>query len=130
VHRNMIMVIYFWCFSVTVLKGTVARDFRPTEFFINQLVLIHGLKPFCIWPNIRRKNRQYSNFSGVNVPAETISARSLTPPNRFQWGHWPRWNYQNFSYKKGIVSRKLYIQYLLRIIHNLIIFNTFISKSF
>jgi hypothetical protein len=48
--------------------------------------LIHGLKLFYIWPNIRRKNRQYSNFSGVNDPTETILA-----------GHWPRWNYHFFT---------------------------------
>jgi hypothetical protein len=32
--------------------------------------LIHGLKPFRIFPRICRKNRQYSNFSVVNDPAE------------------------------------------------------------
>jgi hypothetical protein len=38
--------------------------------------LINALKPFCIWPNNRRKNRQYS-----------ISAGSLTPPKQFQRCH-------------------------------------------
>jgi hypothetical protein len=57
--------------------------------------LIHGLKPFRIWPNIRRKNRQYSNFSGVNDPAATGLPGSLTPLKRFQWVHWPLRN--NFS---------------------------------
>jgi hypothetical protein len=37
-----------------------------------------------MWHNIRRKNRQYSNFSGV-----------MTPLKQFWRGHWPRRN--NFS---------------------------------
>jgi hypothetical protein len=45
--------------------------------------LIHGLKPFRKWLRIRRENRLYSNVSGVIDTAETISAMSLTPLNRF-----------------------------------------------
>jgi hypothetical protein len=65
--------------------------------------LIHGLKPLCIWPNIRRKNQKYSYFSGVIDSTKTISSGSLTlltrfqrghwPPAQFQWGHWPRCNF-------------------------------------
>jgi hypothetical protein len=65
-----------------LLKGTIARDFRSSVFFHQSTpprALIHGQKPFCIWPNIRRNNRQNSNFSGVIDPAETISAQSLAP---------------------------------------------------
>jgi hypothetical protein len=86
----------------SALKGQLHEIFDPWFFFLQTTPprsLIHGLKRFCIWPNIRRKNRQYSNFSGVIVPAKTISVASLTPPKRFQRGHWPRWNFQNFSYK-------------------------------
>jgi hypothetical protein len=54
--------------------------------------LIHGLKLFCIWPNIRRKNRQYLNFSKVNDPPETVLAGSLTFLNWFQRGHLLCWN--------------------------------------
>jgi hypothetical protein len=55
-------------------NGTVARDFRPSGFFFHRSTspgaLIHGLRPFRIWPRIRRENRQYSNFSGVIDTAE------------------------------------------------------------
>jgi hypothetical protein len=54
------------------VKGTVARDFRPSVFHQSTppRALIHGQKPFC----------KYSNFSGVNDPAKKISALwSLAP---------------------------------------------------
>jgi hypothetical protein len=41
----------------STLKGTVAREFRPLFFFHQSTLpraLIHGLKPFRIWPRIRR----------------------------------------------------------------------------
>jgi hypothetical protein len=34
----------------------------------------------------------WNDFSGVVDPAETILARSLNLPKRFQRGHWPHWN--------------------------------------
>jgi hypothetical protein len=63
------------------LKGQLHEIFDPRFFHKSTppRALIHGLKPFCIWPNIRRKNRQYSIFSGVNDPAETVLTGSLTP---------------------------------------------------
>jgi hypothetical protein len=62
------------------VKGTVARHFRPSFFSsINPTWdPAHGPKPFCIWPNIRGKNRQYSNFSGVNDRRKTTTGISLT----------------------------------------------------
>jgi hypothetical protein len=51
------------------VKGTVSRDFQPLVFFTNQTpprALTHRLKPFRIWLRIRRNNRYYSSFSGVN----------------------------------------------------------------
>jgi hypothetical protein len=56
------------------IKGTVARDFRLSIFFhqtIPPRALIPALKPFRIWLRIRRENRLYSNFSGVNDTAES-----------------------------------------------------------
>jgi hypothetical protein len=32
-----------WCCLAGMLKGTVARDFRPSVFFINQSHLSHWL---------------------------------------------------------------------------------------
>jgi hypothetical protein len=58
----------------TIFKGTVARDFRPWFFYQStppRDPLIHGLKPFCMLPNIHQKNRQFSNFRGVIDLAET-----------------------------------------------------------
>jgi hypothetical protein len=77
------------------LKGQLHEIFDPRFFSsINPtLALIHGLKPFCIWANIRRKNQQYSNFSGVNAPAETVLAGSLTPLKL------PEFFLLNFSYE-------------------------------
>jgi hypothetical protein len=73
-------------FFVWLLKGTVSRDFRPSVFSsINPTyrALIHGLKRFCIWPNIRRKNRQYSNIRNSCDPAE-ISNRRFGPTTFFK----------------------------------------------
>jgi hypothetical protein len=96
-----------WIFEVPqcfFVKGRVAREFRPSFFhqWTPPRALIHRLKPFCIWPNIRRKNRQYSNI-GVNYPADTTRifltkffVRNYetiqTFIEKFQPGHWPRWN--------------------------------------
>jgi hypothetical protein len=71
-------------------KGTVSRDFRPLVFFTNQPHL--GLKPFRIWLCIRRENRHYSSFSGVNYTAETVSTVSITPLKPFLRCQWHRWN--------------------------------------
>jgi hypothetical protein len=56
-----------------LLKGTVSRDFRPLVFFHQSTpsrALSHRLNPFRIWLRIRRNNRHYSSFSGVNDTAE------------------------------------------------------------
>jgi hypothetical protein len=57
--------------SIFYQKGQCHEIFYPNFFFIDNLHLIDGLKPFCIWPRIRRENRQYSDFSSVIDPAET-----------------------------------------------------------
>jgi hypothetical protein len=49
--------------------------------------LTHGLKPFRIWLHIRRENRHYSSFSGVNYTAETVPAVSMTPLKSFPLCH-------------------------------------------
>jgi membrane-bound metal-dependent hydrolase YbcI (DUF457 family) len=61
--------------------------------------LTHSLKPFRIWLRIRRNNRHYSSFSGVNDTAETldliliaVSAVSMTPLKPIQWCQWHRRN--------------------------------------
>jgi hypothetical protein len=61
---------------MALIKGTVARDFRPSVCFSSNnpppRALTHGLKPFRIWLRIRRENRHHSSFSGVNDTAETL----------------------------------------------------------
>jgi hypothetical protein len=75
-------------------KGTVSGDFLPPFFSWINSTLGPDSQPigtFCKWPRIRRKNWQYSNFSRVNDPNETVLAL-LTPAKRFLQGHWPSWN--------------------------------------
>jgi hypothetical protein len=60
-------------------KGQLHEIFDARFLSSINPALIHGLKPCCIRPNIRRQSRQYSNFSGAIDPAETISAGSLIP---------------------------------------------------
>jgi hypothetical protein len=59
-----------------LVKGTVARDFRPLIFHQSTppRALTHGLKPFRIWLRICRENRHNSSFSGVIDTAEIVSA--------------------------------------------------------
>jgi hypothetical protein len=92
------------------LKGTVARDFRPLVFFIISTpprALVHGLKPFCIWPNIWRKKStifefwrdhwpRWNGFSGIIDPNKTISPVSLTTLKQ-----------QDFSYEISYEITKL-----------------------
>jgi hypothetical protein len=76
-------------------KGTVSRNFRPPFFHQSTppWAQIHGLEPFCIWlRTYSKKLKQYSNFSEVNDPTETILAGSLIPLKLFQRGHWLRQN--------------------------------------
>jgi hypothetical protein len=78
------------------IEGTVAREFRPSVFFINQphhiWALIHGLKPFCIWRNIRRKIENIRILAGSLTPLKPFWRGSLTMMKRFQRGHSQRWN--------------------------------------
>jgi hypothetical protein len=57
------------------LKGQ-SHEISDPLFFVN---LVHGLRPFRIWPRICRECRQYSNFSVVNYHTEIVSEGSLTP---------------------------------------------------
>jgi hypothetical protein len=97
-----------WIRFPGLMKGTVARDFRPSVFSSNNppRALIHVLKPFRIWLRICRENRLYSNFSGVMDTAETISAVSMTPLKLM----WHRWNLKHtftstFSSFKGKIQQ-------------------------
>jgi hypothetical protein len=86
VFRDIFVRLFLMiCFTVSIrhyihvksgsFKGTVEQDFFHQS--TPHRALIHGLRPFRIWARIRRENRQYSNFSGVNDPAETTSAGSF-----------------------------------------------------
>jgi hypothetical protein len=79
------------------LKGQWNEIFDPRFFFHQSTpprALIHGLEPFCIRPNIRRKKSTiFDHFSGVIDPAETISAGLLTPLKL------PEFFLQNFAYE-------------------------------
>jgi hypothetical protein len=70
-----------------LLKGQLHEIFDP--FFPHSTpprALIQGLKLFCIWPNKNRKNRQYSYFSGVNDPTETVFAGVIDPVDTISAG--------------------------------------------
>jgi hypothetical protein len=54
------------------LNGQCHEIFAPQFFFHKSnppRSLISRFEPFRIWLRIRRNNRQYSNFSGVNDTA-------------------------------------------------------------
>jgi hypothetical protein len=84
------------------LKGQCHEIFDP-KFFFHQstppVALIHGLKPFCIWPRIRREKWQYlklPEFFWRNFSSEIMKFGTIQIFNsEFQWGHWISWN--NFS---------------------------------
>jgi hypothetical protein len=64
-----------------VVKGTVARDFRPSFFsLINPTyrALIHRRKPFRIWLRIRRDNRFESRQNHID-PTETENEVKNSP---------------------------------------------------
>jgi hypothetical protein len=81
-----------------LLKGQLHEIFDPWFFHQSTPLraLIHGLKPFCIWPNpdttrdipfFKKLWAQMIilNFSGVNDPAKTVSAGSMTLPKRLEY---------------------------------------------
>jgi hypothetical protein len=69
--------------QIFCLKGQLHEIFDHGFFFHQSTppkALIHGLKPICIWPRIRRENRQYSIFSVVNDPVEIGFKKPLSWP--------------------------------------------------
>jgi hypothetical protein len=66
------------------LKGQLHEIFDPRFFHQSTPArgLIHGLKPFCIWPNFRQKK-----FDNI-----WISAGSMNPLKPVWRGHWHLWN--------------------------------------
>jgi hypothetical protein len=77
--QNFVLVLDF-------IKGAVSRDFRPSVFFLS-INPTHGPDswPRAVSPKarIRRENRQYSNFSEVNDPNETLPVGSLNTLKSF-----------------------------------------------
>jgi hypothetical protein len=97
--------------TTSPLKGHCHEIFDPRFFSSNHTPgpLIHGLTPFRICLRIRRDNRHYSSFSGVNDTAqrhrwnhfrsvndtaEIVLAVSMTPLKSFPRCHWYRWNFR------------------------------------
>jgi hypothetical protein len=61
-----------WYVVIKGLKGQLHEILEPRFFHQSTppRALILGQRLFCIWPRIRRENRQYSNFSVAHDPAE------------------------------------------------------------